>query len=171
MKQENSDLEEIQLTAEEIIQLQKDLKKAEADATEWKDKCSRLAADFENYKRRSQQDLSSWTFATQKKVFQDLLPIFDDFDRAIEQLQSSEDVVKNSWTDGIEMIYQQLQKVIEKNDVTIIPTEGMFNPELHEALLSVDSEKHESGAIVSTVQKGYMIKGQVLRPAKVSVCK
>ncbi len=168
MNKEKNNEQEIE--NKDCQKLEQELLQTQEYAAEWKDKCSRIAADFENYKRRAQQDLSSWTFATQKKVFQDLLPIVDDFERAIEQLDTSEqkDI---SWTEGISMIYDQMKKMLEKNNVTVISTDGAFNPELHEALMQVESEDHEEGQIVATLQKGYAIGEYVLRPAKVSVCK
>lgn len=133
-----------------------------------KERFARLTSDFENYKRRTEKEKVSWMHSAQSVVFADLLSIIDDFERAIAAHKTSPE--RNDAT-GFELIYKALQKTLEKYGVTPIADTATFDPEKHESLMLVDSEHHASGEIVQTLQKGFMFKDQVLRPAKVSVAK
>jgi molecular chaperone GrpE len=73
--------------------------------------------------------------------------------------------------EGVRLTYEQLVKVMEKNHIKEIACDGEFDPEVHQAVMQVDSDEHESGQIVQVLQKGYMMKDRVLRPAMVSTCK
>lgn len=131
---------------------------------EWKDRCLLTAADFENFKRRSEKERISWITNTQASVLTDVLGIVDDFERALAQPvdQSRE---------GFELIYKSLQKILNKYGVQEIKEITEFDPNLHEAIMQVESPDHQSGQIVQVLQKGYRFKEQILRPAKVSVAK
>ena len=176
---------------------------------EWKDRCLRTAADFENYKRRADKERSVWISSAQSSLLSDILSIVDDFDRAFSpslRLSGSSDsatprpcsgvnassahpeeqhncvskdggqAAKSDETSsqsiaGFALIHKELHKFLEKHGVTEIKEVAEFDPNLHEAIMNVESADHQSGAIVQVLQKGYMFKGQVLRPAKVSVAK
>jgi molecular chaperone GrpE len=73
--------------------------------------------------------------------------------------------------EGIELTFTQLKKILEKNHIKEIGCEGEFNPEVHQAIMQIESEEHESGDVVQVMQKGYTIKDRVLRPAMVSTSK
>ena len=153
-------------------QLKKELEVCKSENSEWKDKCIRVTADFENYKKRIEQEQKVWMGTAQADILGDLLPIVDDFERALLQEQKKETVTELvSLLEGYSLIYQMLQKLLTQYGVEKITEHDKFNPIYHEALMQVDSSEHESGQIVAVMQKGYRFKGKVLRPAKVSVAK
>jgi molecular chaperone GrpE len=132
---------------------------------EWKDRCLRTAADFENYKKRAEKERSVWVTSAQSSIFSDLLSIVDDFDRAFAQAKEDQSIV------GFALIHKEFHKFLDKHGISEIKDATQFDPNLHEAIMNVESADHQSGTIVQVLQKGYMFKGQVLRPAKVSVAK
>lgn len=132
---------------------------------EWKDRCLRTAADFENYKKRAEKERSVWITSAQSSILSDLLNIVDDFDRAFAQAQEDKSLA------GFALIHKEFQKFLEKHGVMEMQQTMQFDPHLHEAIMHVESPEQESGSIVQVLQKGYMFKGQVLRPARVSVAK
>lgn len=145
--------------------LEQQLTECHAQKDEWKDRCLRTAAEFENFKRRSEKERVSWITNTQAAVLTDILEIVDDFDRAIAAKQ------ENATVPGFELIYKSFQKILQKYGVQEIKENTDFDPSLHEAIMQVDSADHQSGHIVQVLQKGYRFKDQILRPAKVSVAK
>ncbi len=147
--------------------LQEALKTCQAQAAEWQDKYLRVNADLDNVNRRAAKDRALAQYTAQVNLLLPLLIIVDDFERALEQQNAASDM--HTWTEGIKMIYTSLLKYLASVGVEPIKQYENFDPELHEALTSVASDTHASGAIVSVLQKGYLFKGQPLRPAKVSV--
>lgn len=143
------------------------LKECLVQKDEWKDRCIRAAAEFENYKKRTEKEKLLWISSAQSSVLTDVLNIVDDFDRAFSQPAGDDQKSR----EGFELIYKSLQKMLEKYGVQEITEIGEFDPNLHEAIMQVESADHKPGDIVQILQKGYMFKGQVLRPAKVSVAK
>lgn len=132
---------------------------------EWKDRCLRTAADFENFKRRSEKERISWITNTQSAMLNDLLSVVDDFERAFSTKDQA------SSLEGFTMIYKSFQKLLDKYGVQEIKEIAEFDPNLHEAIMQVESGDHQAGQIVQVLQKGYRFKEQILRPAKVSVAK
>lgn len=154
--------EQAQEFAEQVEQVEESLAQNErAEISLWKDQCKRISAEFENFKKRTERDQSRWADMAKEKIILDLLPFIDDFDRAMKQ--------EGTDTTGIEMLYQSLIKLLEKNGVTMIKDNETFDPEFHEAVVQVESDVHESGQIVELFSQGFMMNGRVLRPAKVSV--
>jgi len=138
----------------------------------YKDKFVRVAADFKNFKGRVEKEKASWIHIAQSELMHDLLSIVDDFDRALQEKKEqavSEEVA--AFLDGFVMIRKSLYKFLENYKVAEITEIKQFDPNLHEAIAQVDSDKHESGDIVEVLQKGFMFKDLVLRPAKVVVAK
>lgn len=128
-----------------------------------------LAAEFQNYQKRTDQERIQWMNAAQNKVMLDILSIIDDFDRAFEQFTPEQRQANQSWLQGFELINKGAQKILQKYDIQEMPVSGEFNPEAQEALMHVASDSHNSGEVVAVLQKGYMHKNTILRPAKVSV--
>ncbi len=145
------------------------LEKAEAHIGEWAEKYLTLTADFENYKKRVTSERADWAHDAQKRIVLDLLDIVDNFERALEQEKKRESAEGFAWLAGFEMIYQSLEKLLTKYGVQPITDFSVFNPKYHEALMSVESEQHQSGDIIQVLQKGYMMNDKVIRPATVSV--
>lgn len=134
------------------------------------EKLFRVSADFENFKKRTEREKANWIKMTQANVLHDLLGIVDDFDRALQEAHknpASEDF--SIWLKGFDLTAKTLTKLLNKYDVQEIKDNEIFNPQYHEAVMHVDSSEHISGAIVAVLQKGYTYRGEVLRPAKVSV--
>lgn len=138
----------------------------------WKEKCIRVTADLENFSRRIEKEKMQWMHIAQSDLVLDLLKIVDDFDRALQEGGEKElSSETKAFLEGFSMISKSLYKLLEKYDVIEITENLNFDPQLHEAIMQVDSEDHESGEIVQILQKGFMFKENVLRPAKVSVAK
>lgn len=126
-----------------------------------------LQAEIDNYKKRTEKERLQWMQSAQSAVLSDLLEIVDDFERALQQ--SSNDTTLGAHLTGFAMIEKALQKLLKKYDVQEIPQTNIFDARIHDAIMQVASDKHTSGEVVQTLQKGYTFKGNVLRPAKVSV--
>ena len=144
-----------------------ELEICQQEVLQWKDQTSRVFADFQNFKKRTEREQVQWMQTAQEKVLKDLLAIVDNFDRALLQKTDENAAVY----EGIEMIYKATTKLLEKYDVKPFDTYETFDPEFHEALMHTESDDVESGQIVTVLEKGFMIKDRVLRPAKVSVAK
>jgi len=177
---EASNLEE--QTAEEAVETEREepseetvdpLEEAQAQAAEWKDKYLRAHADFENSKRRLEKDKANAVSYANESFAKDILAVIDSFENALASMNTEENdsEVLEKMRDGVTLTYEQLKKILEKNSIKEISCDGEFNPEVHQAIMQVESDKHECGEIVQVMQKGYMIKDRVLRPAMVSTCK
>lgn len=158
---ENEDGMEADLIGDPLAEAQAAL--AERDA-----QLLQLAADFENYKRQAARREGEVRERAVRTVLEDLLPVLDNFERAVQAAQNARDV--ESLRIGIEFILQQLQESLRSQGVETIEAKGqLFDPLLHEALEEVPGEGEAPGTVVDEVQSGYVYKGQVLRPARVRV--
>ena len=171
---EESQAEEEQVEVEETVKVDP-LEVAEREAAEWKDKFLRAYADFENSKRRLEKDKMNAVSYANESFAKDILAVIDSFENALNSIEganeeNSSDVLKNM-KEGVTLIYEQLKKILEKNSIKEIDCSGEFNPEVHQAIMQVESDDHEVGDVVQVMQKGYTIKDRVLRPAMVSTCK
>jgi molecular chaperone GrpE len=165
--EKNSDTVESHSEAEHVDNGQ-EREKAQAAVSEWTEKYVQLAADFQNYKKRVENERLEWSFEAQKKIIVGLLHIVDNFERALLQ-ERTRDNGNESWLAGFEMIYQSIEKLLQTFGVQEITDFSLFNPKYHEALMQVESESHASGDIVQVLQKGYTMNDRVIRPATVSV--
>jgi molecular chaperone GrpE len=147
--------------------LEERLTKAEEEAKKFRDNWHRAEADFQNFKRRTEQEREELRRFGNVSVIINLLPILDDFERAFASLDSH--LVGLSWFDGIMLIYRKLRQLLENAGVSPIDTEGQaFDPRFHEAVAHVEGEE---GKVISEVQRGYKLHDRVLRPAMVVVGK
>ncbi|MBW7473737.1 nucleotide exchange factor GrpE [Paenibacillus oenotherae] len=129
----------------------------------------RAQADFDNFRRRTMKEKEELGQYASMKLIGQLLPVVDNFDRAIEAAKSSGGE-SDSFSKGIDMIFRQLVGVLEQEGLKQMETVGQpFNPDYHQAIMQVESEEHEEGVVVEEVQKGYMLKDKILRPAMVKV--
>ncbi len=165
----NDSQESVEDNAETVDSVESDL--CEQELAQVKDTLVRLGADFQNYKKRVEKDRSHWAHMIQSEMILDLLPVIDNFDRALEEAQKEESAEDAKWLEGINMIHKAFYDYLKKQDVAVIEQMQTFDPELHEALMQVESEDHKEGDIVQVLQRGFTLKGKVIRPAKVSVCK
>ena len=137
---------------------------------ELQDKLLRVTADFQNYKMRTERERMQSIQVGQMVVLTKLLSIVDDVERAIDEAKKQNKADLN-WLTGFELIAKSLHQLLA--DYRVYPIEQIkaFDPELHEALAQVDAPDHQSGDIVAVLQKGYVMDGRVLRPAKVTVAR
>lgn len=152
--------------------LENQIKDCNEQLTKAHEKFLYLNAEFDNFKRRSEKEKIQWISNSQTYILTDLLPIIDDFERAFSQNYKEKlpQEVLHYFT-GFELIYKNLQKFLKKHGIEEILDITEFDPVKHEAIMQVDSDIHSSEEIVTVLEKGYMYKGQVLRPAKVSVAR
>jgi molecular chaperone GrpE len=128
----------------------------------------RAQADFDNFRRRTIKEKEELGQYASMKLLGQLLPVVDNFDRAIAAASGASDY--DSLVKGVDMIFRQLEQTLEQEGLKAMNVVGEpFNPEFHQAIMQVESEEHEEGIIVEEVQKGYMLKDKVLRPAMVKV--
>lgn len=133
-----------------------------------KDKYLRQAAEFDNYRKRVIKEKSELILNGGENVINSLLPIIDDFERALKNIDKSDD--KDTLKKGVELIYQKLIKALENNGMKTIDTANAdFNTDFHEAVAMVPTDDKQKGKVVDCVQKGYKLNDKVIRHAKVVV--
>jgi molecular chaperone GrpE len=127
----------------------------------------RLAADFENYKRRTRQELADRTQYANEELLRKLLPILDNLRRALGHAPEGSD---SNWFDGLRMVVRQFEDTLQAQGVSPIPAVGeKFDPSKHEAIAREETDEHEEGTIVEEMQPGYRLHERVLRPTLVKV--
>jgi len=143
---------------------------AEAKAIEAEDKYLRTHADFENIKKRLEKEKYQAIDYASEKFAKDLLTTLDTLEMALQSANSDENAseVITKIKEGIELTIKNLMTTFEKHDISVVET-SEFDPQVHNAVMQVESENHESGQIVQVMQKGYMYKERLLRPAMVSI--
>jgi molecular chaperone GrpE len=129
------------------------------------DRLLRLAADFENYKKRAARERQEYVRLANERLIGELLPILDDLERALSAAEQHEEA---QLEEGVRLVHRALAGLLERHGVAPIETEGKFDPHVHEALLSQPSEAEE-GSVIDVVQKGYKLGERVVRPARVVV--
>jgi molecular chaperone GrpE len=127
----------------------------------------RMAADFENYKRRTRQELTDRTQYANEELLRKLLPILDNLRRAMDHAPEG---VDRNWFDGLRMVMRQFEDTLQAQGVSPIPAVGeKFDPAKHEAIAREETDEHEEGTIVEEMQPGYRLHERVLRPTLVKV--
>jgi molecular chaperone GrpE len=129
------------------------------------DRLLRLAADFENYKKRAARERAEYVTHANERLVKELLPILDDLERALDAVGEHQEATVE---EGVRLVHRSLASLLERNGVKEIDTEGKFDPHVHEALLSQPSDAEE-GSVIDVVQKGYTIGDRVVRPARVVI--
>ena len=125
----------------------------------------RVAADFDNYRKRVARDQESLVARAHERLVKELLPVLDDLERALEAAREHEEA---KLEEGVRLVHRELSHVLRKEGLVPVETDGRFDPHEHEALLTQPSDAEE-GAIVQVIQKGYRLGDRVLRPARVVV--
>lgn len=158
-----TDSEPEEKTLEQIIE------DYEAELAEKEDRYLRLVADFDNYKKRNARLYESISQAAKENIIIPILDVVDNYERA---LMSSDKSDFDSFRRGTELIYQQLQDFLSKEGIERIKAVGEpFNPNLHEAVMQVESDDYGEGFIVQEMLRGYKLNGKVIRFSKVMVSK
>ena len=130
------------------------------------DRLLRLAADFDNYKKRAARERAEYVALANERLLKELLPILDDLERALNAAELHEEA---QLEDGVRLVHRALASLLEKQGVKEIATDGKFDPHVHEALLAQPSEEAEQGDVIDVIQKGYTLGDRVVRPARVIV--
>lgn len=131
------------------------------------DRHLRLAAEFDNYKKRTAREWVERVNSANSELLFELLEINDNFERALAVEHPD-----SAYAEGVKLIFQQLQSLLEKNGVAAIPALGEpFDPELHDALLHMDSSDYAEGLVCQEIRRGYKLRDRVLRHAQVAVSK
>lgn len=152
---------------EDLKKCQDDLAKITKERDDYLSGWQRERADFSNYKKEQAEFFDGFKkFATEDFVLE-ILPVLDSFEMAI--LHLPRDIKENEWVKGIIQTKEQIKNVLKNQGVEEIKSEGeKFNPEFHEAVERVESEG-EDGVIIEEIQKGYLMHGKAIRPARVKV--
>jgi molecular chaperone GrpE len=154
----------------EIEELKKKLEEKEKEAKENYDRLLRTAADFENYKKRAAREKEDWTKFANEDLIRAILPFIDNLERAVNHAQKVVDT--GVLIEGVRLTLQQLLQALNKFGLSSFESVGKpFDPAIHEAMLVVETDKHEPNQVVEEFQKGYLLNDRLLRPATVSVSK
>ncbi len=157
-------------TAAEGEDLTARLKEKEKEAAGNYDKYLRAVAELENYKKRAIKERTDAIRYGNENLIKDILPLVDNLERALQHAGNSCDFA--AFKKGLELLRDQLLCTLEKHGVRKIEcTDTEFDPHFHEAMFQIDSGAHEENKVIEELERGYILDGRLLRPAKVSVCK
>jgi molecular chaperone GrpE len=145
--------------------LEEKLAALEAERDEHLNDLKRVAAEFENYRKRVARDQESLVARAHERLVKELLPVLDDLERA---LAAAEEHEEGKLEEGVRLVHRELAAALAHEGLAEIDTNGHFDPHVHEALLSQPSSAEE-GSVIEVVQKGYRLGDRVLRPARVVV--
>ena len=146
------------------------LNEARAEVAKLKDAYMRTAADFDNYRKRSRREVDDARKAGREELLKELLPVFDNLERAIQSAQKATDL--KAVAEGVSMVGKQFDGTLGRLQITRVPTIGnMFDPSLHEAIQQVETNDHPPGTVVAEVQPGYATGERLIRAAMVVVAK
>lgn len=163
--EEGSLPEVIQLKQEEFLEVKNHIAGLEKERDEMKALAQRVQADFDNFRRRNATVMTDCREEGLRSCIKELLPVLDNFDRAMESAKG----VQNDWLEGVRLVQRQLMETLGKCGLKEIPAEGMFDPNLHEAVMQEAAEGAESGAILAVFQKGYQVNDRIIRHSMVKV--
>ena len=148
-----------------IGELEERLALLERERDELIDDLKRVAADFDNYRKRALRDQQALIARAHERLVKELLPVVDDLERALVAAEEHEEA---KLEEGVRLVHRELRDALAKEGLVEIETDGDFDPHVHEALLTQPSDEDE-GAILQVIQKGYRLGDRVLRPARVVV--
>jgi molecular chaperone GrpE len=142
----------------------------EAEKAEMRDRMLRIAADFDNWKKRARKDQTDGEMRTKEAVLRDVLEIADNLERATASWGEGKDSDAKSIRDGVELVLRQFRTKLERYQVRSVESVGLpFDPRFHEAISQVPSADAKPGSVLTELQKGYLIGEKLLRPALVVV--
>lgn len=163
------DNETVDNEEDKVEAVQKEIESLQQEKEEMYQKMLRLQAEFDNLKKRSQKEKEADRKYKSQDIINDLLPAIDNFERA---LQVEEAEATSGLVEGITIVYRQLLDALKSNGVEAVESIGKeFDPTLHHAVMQIEDEELESNTVVEEMQKGYMLKDRVIRPAMVKVNK
>jgi molecular chaperone GrpE len=148
-----------------VEELERRLAEVEVERDQRLADLQRVAADFDNYRKRAVRDQEALVARAHERLVKQLLPVLDNLERAVvSAAEHQEEQVR----EGVELIARELHDALRREGLEEIETDGRFNPHVHEALLTQPSEAEE-GSVIEVLQKGYRLGDRVLRPARVAV--
>lgn len=148
--------------------IEDELTKLSRERDEWKDKYLRSMAEFENYRRRTNQEKADWIKRSTEKLALNVCDVLDNFERALAQIDPEQ--AEDKFFKGISLIEQQLTNVLEREGVKKIEALGHdFDPAKHEALAHIPSVDYEENIVAAVIQNGYTMNDIVIRPVRVAV--
>jgi molecular chaperone GrpE len=148
-----------------VAELEERLALLERERDEYLSDLKRVAAEFENFRKRAARDHESLVSRAHERLVKELLPVLDDLERALVAAEEHEEA---KLEEGVRLVHRELRSALAKEGLVEIETEGVFDPHVHEALLTQPSEQ-DDGAILEVIQKGYRLGDRVLRPARVVI--
>jgi molecular chaperone GrpE len=157
-------------SVEDVPALLQELEETRAKADEYLDGWQRARAEFTNYKKRIEREQAQIYQTVTGNIIKQYMEITDDFERALSNKPQGSDGAE--WANGVDLIYRKLLAILQNEGVVRMDAQGqVFDPNLHEAITSEESDTYKSGEIIEVLQPGYMIGNRVLRPAMVRVAK
>lgn len=142
------------------------LQALEAERDEYLNDLQRVAAEFENYRKRAAREQADFATRATERLVKELLPVLDDLERALEAAAAHEEA---KLEEGVQLVQRALAAALKREGLVEIAADGPFDPHVHEALLSQPAEDAEPGTVLEVLQKGYRLGDRVLRPARVIV--
>jgi molecular chaperone GrpE len=167
-QQEAEAIHEEQAAETEEVSVLSELDELRKQSEENYQRYVRAQADFDNFRRRAKQEKEDFAKYASLKLIEQLLPVVDNFERALSSSKETKDF--DALIKGLDMTYRQLDQLLVQEGLQPIEAIGQpFNPEFHQAIMQVESEEHGEGIILEELQKGYILKDKVVRPAMVKV--
>lgn len=166
----NSELEdELQGDTTEIVdEIKEDLERAQCEAADYLDNLKRLKAEFDNFRKRMLKEQSEFLKLAAQQVIGELLPVIDNFERALAHEIHGDQI--EEYKGGMQMVYKQLKESLSKEGLKALePVGEPFDPTRHEAMMTMESDEYPEGTVIKVIEKGYLLKDRVIRPAKVAV--
>jgi len=150
-----------------VEQLEREVEEARRSDAEHRNRWHRSAADFANFKRRTEEERATLGQFSNAIVIGKLLSVLDDFDRALETVPAD---VDDPWVEGVQLVERKLRGVLESEGVTPIEAVGeQFDPNLHEAVVHEETADHPDNEVIGELQRGYRLHDRVIRPSLVRV--
>ena len=156
--------ETVTMTQEELETVKKHIDDLQKKLDDTIALLQRNQADFDNYRKRNASVRADSYDEGKRDCIKGLLPVLDDFDRVADS-----DPAAEGWADGVKLVHKKLADILKKEGLEEIPSDGAFDPELHNAVMTEAVEGTESGNIVQTFQKGYKVKDKIIRHSMVKV--
>jgi molecular chaperone GrpE len=148
-----------------VAELEERLALLERERDEYLADLKRVAAEFDNFRKRVARDQEAQAARAHERIVKELLPVLDDLERALVAAEEHEEA---KLEEGVRLVHRELRSALGKEGLVEIETDGAFDPHVHEALLTQQSEQAD-GTILEVIQKGYRLGDRVLRPARVVI--
>jgi molecular chaperone GrpE len=156
--------EPLEITQDELVALVDELEAARKERDEYLDDVRRMKAELENSRKRQERERTRFVQLASERLVRELLPVLDNLERALE--------VAGDIREGVQATHDQLLAILEREGLVPIASDGeSFDPAVHEAVMGQHSDEHEEDSIIQTLERGYVLNGKPIRPAKVIVAK